>query len=142
MFAGGHIYREYLEALIKSYRAHFSNANLPFFVVEIPYYGSHYIWSDLRDSQRFTANRLNAVHLVSILDIGDLKDIHPPKKPELGARLAAVADRFVYGGKDALAMALAVSVICATGTTMDLIKYTPLNPVSTIMPIPMREAKK
>ena len=100
MFAGGHIYREYLEALIKSYRAHFSNAKLPFFVVEIPYYGSHYIWSDLRDSQRFTANKLDAVHLVSILDIGDLKDIHPPKKPELGARLAAVADRFVYGGKD------------------------------------------
>lgn len=98
MFAGGHIYREYLEALIKSYRAHFNNEKLPFFVVEIPYYGSHYIWSDLRDSQRFVANRLNEVHLVSILDIGDLKDIHPPKKPELGARLAAVADKFVYGG--------------------------------------------
>lgn len=100
MFAGGHIYREYLEALIKSYRTHFRNEKLPFLVVEIPYYGNHYIWSDLRDSQKFATDKLDAVHLVSILDIGDLKDIHPPKKPELGARLAAVADRFVYGGKD------------------------------------------
>lgn len=98
MFAGGHIYREYLEALIKSYRTHFSNDKLPFLVVEIPYYGSHYIWSDLRDSQRFVANKLDDVHLVSILDLGDLKDIHPPKKPELGARLVAVADEVVYGG--------------------------------------------
>lgn len=100
MFAGGHIYREYLEALVKSYRAHFADGDLPFLVVEIPYYGkNHYIWSDLRDSQRFVANRLNGVHLVSILDLGDLKDIHPPRKPELGARLAAVADKVVYGGK-------------------------------------------
>lgn len=98
MFAGGHIYREYLEALIKSYRTHFANDKLPFLVVEIPYYGSHYIWSDLRDSQRFVANKLDGVHLVSILDLGDLKDIHPPKKPELGARLASVADKVFYGG--------------------------------------------
>lgn len=98
MFAGGHIYREYLEALIKSYRTHFANDKLPFLVVEIPYYGSHYIWSDLRDSQRFVANKLDGVQLVSILDLGDLKDIHPPKKPELGARLAAVADKVFYGG--------------------------------------------
>lgn len=98
MFAGGYIYREYLEALIKSYRSHFCNEKLPFFVVEIPYYGAHYIWSDLRDSQRYVVNKIDDVHLVSILDIGDLKDIHPPKKPELGARLAAVADKFVYGG--------------------------------------------
>lgn len=97
MFAAGHIYREYLEALVKSYRAHFDNEKLPFFVVEIPYYGSHYIWSDLRDSQRVVADKMEGVHLVSILDLGDLKDIHPPKKPELGARLAAVADKVVYG---------------------------------------------
>lgn len=98
MFAGGYIYREYLEALVKSYRAHFANDKLPFIVVEIPYYGNHYIWSDLRDSQRFVADKLDGVHLVSILDLGDLKDIHPPKKPELGARLALVVDKVVYGG--------------------------------------------
>lgn len=101
MFAGGHIYREYLEALVKSYRAHFADDKLPFLVVEIPYYGNHYIWSDLRDSQRYVANKIDGVHLVSILDLGDLKDIHPPKKPELGARLAAVADKIVYGGNGA-----------------------------------------
>ena len=99
MFAGGFVYREYLEALIKSYRKHFKNDNLPFLVVEIPYYGNHGIWSDLRDSQKFVADKLKNVHLVSILDIGDEKDIHPPRKAELGARLMKTADCFVYGNK-------------------------------------------
>ncbi len=98
MFAGGYIYREYLAALISSYRRHFGNESLPFLVVEIPYYGNHYIWSDLRDSQKSVADQMNHVHLVSILDLSDLKDIHPPRKAELGTRLMQTAEKFVYGG--------------------------------------------
>ena len=97
MFAGGYIYREYLAALIKSYRAHFGIDDLPFLVVEIPYYGNHHIWSDLRDSQKAVADNTKNVFLVSIPDLGDLKDIHPPRKAELGERLLANAERFVYG---------------------------------------------
>lgn len=97
MFAGGYIYREYLEALVKSYRKHFQIEDLPFLIVEIPYYGHHHIWSDLRDSQKFVADKMKNVHLVSILDLGDEKDIHPPRKPELGTRLLLTAHKFVYG---------------------------------------------
>lgn len=102
MFAWGYIYREYLEKLISSYRKHFGRADLPFLVVEIPYYGNNHIWSDLRDSQKFVAGKMDHVHLTSILDLGDLKDIHPPRKAELGARLILTAERFVYG-KDLIA---------------------------------------
>lgn len=98
MFAGGYIYREYLEALITSYRKHFGNDVLPFLIVEIPYYGNNHIWSDLRDSQKFVTDKMDHVQLVSILDLGDLKDIHPPRKAELGARLMLTAEKFVYGG--------------------------------------------
>lgn len=97
MFAAGYVYRFYLEGLIASYRKHFQNAEMPFLVVEIPYFGHHYIWSDLRDSQKFVADRMKHVYLTSILDLSDLKDIHPPRKAELGTRLALMAEKFVYG---------------------------------------------
>ncbi len=99
MFAGGYVYRFYLEELIKSYRKHFNNENLPFLVVEIPYFGIHNIWSDLRDSQKHVADKMEQVYLVSIPDLGDEKDIHPPRKEELGIRLMKAAERFVYGKK-------------------------------------------
>lgn len=96
MFAGGYIYREYLEGLIKSYRNHFGIKDLPFLIVEIPYYGNHHIWSDLRDSQKFVTDKMDNAYLVTILDLSDLKDIHPPRKAELGTRLMLAAERFVY----------------------------------------------
>ena len=102
MFAGGYIYREYLKALILSYRKHFKNDALPFLIVEIPYYGSHMIWSDLRDSQKYICDSMTGVYLTSILDLGDEKDIHPPRKAELGERLMLTAEKFVYG-KDIVA---------------------------------------
>lgn len=119
MFAGGYIYREYLEGLIKSYRTHFKNNDLPFLIVEIPYYGNHHIWSDLRDSQKFVTDKTNNAYLVTILDLGDLKDIHPPRKAELGTRLMLAAERFVYG-KDVTATGPVYESMKVEGNTIVL----------------------
>ena len=99
MFAQGYAYRFYLQEMIRDWRARWQAPELPFLVVQLPHYGRSSIWGDVRDSQNFIAAAEKSVHVVPTFDIGDLKNIHPPKKPELGARLSLFARQFVYGEK-------------------------------------------
>ena len=94
MFAQGYVYRFY-----RDWRARWQAPEMPFLVVQLPHYNRSYIWGDLRDSQNFVAAAEKNVKIVPTFDIGDMKNIHPPKKPELGARLSRFARQFVYGEK-------------------------------------------
>lgn len=99
MFAQGYVYRFYLQEMIRDWRARWQAPEMPFLVVQLPHYNRSYIWGDLRDSQNFVAAAEKNVKIVPTFDIGDMKNIHPPKKPELGARLSRFARQFVYGEK-------------------------------------------
>ncbi len=99
MFANGYRYRFLLTELIREWRRLW-NTELPFLIVQLPPYGNPVLWADLRDSQNYVASREKQISLISTLDIGDTKDIHPPKKEELGSRLASAALHDVYGRKE------------------------------------------
>ena len=106
-------YSHLFPALIDSWRAAWNNPNMPFYYVQIAPCGGG-SWGDnsnkketgpeLRESQMQTLTK-NDVGMVIITDLGDEKLIHPPKKKEVGERLALWAmaknynyDDLVYSG--------------------------------------------
>ena len=93
-------------ALIDSWRASWSNPKMPFYYVQIAPFGGGDFWGgelvkketgpELRESQLHTLSK-NNVGMAIITDIGDEKLIHPPKKKEVGERLALWAMAKDYG---------------------------------------------
>ncbi len=100
MFAKGYNYRFQLQKLIRDWRARWNAPEIPFLVAQLPYCKAYALWHEVRDSQNWVAMHEKGVYVVPTLDIGDLNNIHPPRKPELGQRLSVFARKFVYGEKD------------------------------------------
>lgn len=100
MFARGFEHRYDLQKMIQDWRQRFNSPELPFLVAQLPHFGAYFLWYEIRDSQNWVAAHEKNVYVVPTLDIGDLKDIHPPRKPELGKRLSAFARKYVYGEKN------------------------------------------
>jgi sialate O-acetylesterase len=98
----GRGYGALLEALIADWRGRF-RANLPFLVVQLAGFGPHPSapgdngWADLRESQRLVALTDPHTAIVAAHDLGEIHDIHPPGKQELGRRLALAARHLVHG---------------------------------------------
>ena len=97
MFAKGYNYRFQLQKLIRDWRARWNAPEMPFLVAQLPYFKAYDLWHEVRDSQNWVAAHEKGVHVVPTLDIGDLNNIHPPRKPELGRRLSVFARKYVYG---------------------------------------------
>jgi sialate O-acetylesterase len=97
------IYRHVLAALIKDWRDAFNQGNLPFFIVELAPYGlkndPELEWAIVRESQQWAAKNVPNVESISIVDVGDENDLHPPKKQPVGSRLAIAARGLAYGEK-------------------------------------------
>lgn len=89
------------QTLIKSWRANFKQGDLPFYYVQIaPYF--HEKEDDklaydafFREAQAKVAE-LNNTGMVSTMDVGEAKDLHPKNKKPIGLRLAAVALNRTY----------------------------------------------
>lgn len=97
MFARGYDYRFQLQKLIRNWRMRWNHPEMPFLVVQLPHYNAYELWYEVRDSQNWVATQETGVYVVPTLDIGDLNNIHPPRKPELGQRLSVFARKYVYG---------------------------------------------
>ncbi len=97
MFAKGYNYRFQLQRLIRDWRARWNSPEMPFLVAQLPYFKAYSLWHEVRDSQNWVAAHEKGVYVVPTLDIGDLNNIHPPRKPELGRRLSVFARKHVYG---------------------------------------------
>ena len=94
-------YAEMFPALIRSWRAGWGEGDLPFYFVQLAAYTvtddpTHRAWALFREAQT-QALLLRATELVTAIDIGDPKDVHPRNKQEVGRRLALVAKNQVYG---------------------------------------------
>ena len=97
-------YERLFTTLIGQWRRDFQQGNLPFFWVqeanllerEMPPGTTAAGWVALRAAQA-AALALPATGQVVTIDVGDPNDIHPPRKREVGARLARLARRQVYG---------------------------------------------
>lgn len=88
-------YPPLLRALIGDWRAQFGGG--PFMIVQLAGYGAMTQgpvasnWAILREAQRQVAVSDPAVLLVPAIDIGDVYNLHPTNKRELGRRLALAA---------------------------------------------------
>lgn len=96
------LYADMLEGLIRDWREAFQDESLPFLQVQLPG------WSDwlreenldyvtIRRCQEEVTDRTEGVHMASISDVGEEKDIHPKDKRTVGHRLALLARHYVYG---------------------------------------------
>jgi sialate O-acetylesterase len=95
-------YQTLLPSLIQGWRKGFSEPDFPFLIVQLPNLGTsaelgNSIWAELRDAQLHTAKTVPNTGLAVTIDVGDPKNLHPPRKAEIGERLALWALGTSYG---------------------------------------------
>ncbi|EJL30338.1 Protein of unknown function (DUF303) [Caulobacter sp. AP07] len=96
-------YERLLKALVADWRRSFEGADLPFLVVQLADFGPRQTkpvesgWAGVRDAERRVAAADPKVGLASAVDIGDIYDIHPANKLQVGLRLALQARKLAYG---------------------------------------------
>lgn len=94
--AQAHEYDQWLEQLIAAYRDVWNNPSLPFVIIQLPEYdpGSDELreaWAVVQAQQAKVAGETADAVLVEIAGLGDLHDIHPRRKKEVGRRAASAA---------------------------------------------------
>lgn len=96
-------YEAMFKSLILSWRAKW-NTDLPFYFVQIaPYnYGDGFAGVQVRDAQRRVRRETPETGMVVSSDIGDVADIHPKNKKDVGLRLANLALQKKYKITDQL----------------------------------------
>ncbi len=99
----GKAYRTLLPLMINDWRARWGEGDFPFLVQQLPNWGAvskdpqESGWASLREAQAHTAQTLPNVGLSVAIDIGEINNVHPQNKREVGRRLALVALATVYG---------------------------------------------
>ncbi|HCC29366.1 MAG TPA: sialate O-acetylesterase [Marinilabiliales bacterium] len=94
-------YRELFPMLIKDWRKHWQQGNLPFLYVQLANYmerkplPSESEWAELREAQTMALSLPNT-GMACTIDIGDAGSVHPLNKQEVGRRLALIANKTVY----------------------------------------------
>lgn len=82
-------YEQKFSNLIQSWRTNWKIESLPFYFVQIaPYNYKKYESGKLRDAQMRVMKTVTNTGMAVTLDIGSCKTLHPPKKREVGERLA------------------------------------------------------
>ena len=91
-----------LTDLITSWRSAFKSPKLPFLMVQLPRINDNTplrrYWPEFRTVQAKVADEIPGVECLTTVDLGSTNsDVHPPRKVEVGERLAALATAKVYG---------------------------------------------
>jgi sialate O-acetylesterase len=95
-------YQALLAGLMAEWRGEFG-AHTPFLIVELPNFGAAPSapvasdWASLREAQRRAVAADPHAALAVTIDIGEVHDVHPPNKQEVGRRLARAARHLIYG---------------------------------------------
>jgi sialate O-acetylesterase len=97
-------YRTLLPALIRGWRKEWDEGDFPFLIVQLPNQGESpelgdSIWAELREAQLISERTVRNTGLAVTIDVGDPKNLHPPRKAEIGERLALWALGTTYGQK-------------------------------------------
>ncbi len=103
-------YRKLFPALINSWRKNWGIGDLPFIYVQLanvlppPDYAKDPIWfdsewSEVREAQNLTLDKVPNTGMAVAIDIGEEKDVHPKNKQEAARRLALAARAVAYGEK-------------------------------------------
>lgn len=122
----GVTYYHGLKALIASWRQAWGRPELPFLVVQLPGFISHQAgktaldmdakslakfdganhnhgFIPIREAQLRVSREIPHVGLAVTIDLGEKFDIHPPRKREVGERLALQARKLAYGDREVVA---------------------------------------
>jgi sialate O-acetylesterase len=94
-------YRTLLPALIEGWRNLWNEGDFPFLIAQLPNHGSSpelgdSAWAELREAQFLTAQSVPNTGLAVTIDLGEAGNVHPPRKREVGERLALWALGNVY----------------------------------------------
>ena len=96
-------YAELFKAMIRSWRANWGDAGLPFYFVQLPNFADGKPggrqWALLREAQA-KAFELPATGMAVAIDAGEAEVLHPTHKMEIARRLALIAKAQVYGSQD------------------------------------------
>ena len=98
-------YKKLLPALIRDWRHHWVQGDVPFLYVQLPnfrdvsYSPEESNWALLREAQ-LEAMKLPITGMAVTLDLGEWNDIHPGNKKPVGDRLALWARKVAYGEQD------------------------------------------
>jgi len=96
-------YAEHMKALVNGWRTIWSEGDFPFYFVQIaPFnYGTDFTKeAELWEAQTAAANSIPNTGMAVVNDIGNLGDIHPKDKQDVGHRLALLALSRTYGLKE------------------------------------------
>lgn len=107
-------YAEHMKALVTGWRTLWSEGDFPFYFVQIAPYnygGNPEKEAELWEAQSVAANTIPNTGMAVVNDIGNLSDIHPKDKQDVGHRLALLALAKTYGQKD---------VVCSGPTFKDM----------------------
>jgi sialate O-acetylesterase len=102
-------YRSLLPALIRGWRGAWKEGDFPFLIVQLPNQGyspefGDSWWAELREAQLLTVRSVPQTGLAVTIDVGEAGNLHPPRKAEVGERLAlwalgtTYAKKLVYSG--------------------------------------------
>ena len=119
-------YRSLLPAMIRGWRAGWKEGDFPFLIVQLPNQGQSpelgdSWWAELREAQLFTSKEVPNTGLAVTIDVGEAGNLHPPRKEEIGDRLALWAFAKTYGQNGAYSGPL-YSTMRVEGNTV-LIKF-------------------
>ena len=94
-------YKQLFPQLIQTWRKAWDIVDFPFYFVQIApyYYNENYAIPYIWEAQQ-AALKLSQTGMASTQDIGQIYDIHPPEKEEVGRRLALIALNQTYGKSD------------------------------------------
>jgi sialate O-acetylesterase len=99
----GMLYTERMKALVSGWRQLWGEGDFPFYFVQIaPFnYGDNpQRLAELWEAQTVAASVIPNAGMAVVNDIGNLRDIHPANKQDVGHRLALLALAKTYGQKD------------------------------------------
>jgi sialate O-acetylesterase len=95
-------YQRLLPTMIESWREAFHSGDFPFLIVQLagfqkpaPQPGDD-AWAELRDAQFIASKAVRNGGLATAVDVGEVADIHPKNKQEVGRRLALLAEAKFY----------------------------------------------
>lgn len=117
----GALYTQRMKGLIGGWRSIWGEGDFPFYFVQIaPYnYGAkHQDLPRFWEAQAAAEKEIPNTGMIVVNDIGNIRDIHPKNKQEVGRRLALRALTDTYGKTDLISRSPTFKSMAAEGSTL------------------------
>jgi len=117
----GMAYADKMKALVSGWRQIWSEGEFPFYFVQIApfnYGGDRGTLPELWEAQTLSSWDIPNVGMAVVNDIGNLKDIHPKNKQEVGRRLSLIALAKTYGQNEVVCWGPTFQSLTTEGSTL------------------------